>query len=471
MTRLLAIFQNELSRIFSVIPVLSVMVLAPAVYAVFYPQPYLNEALRNVPMAIVDQDNTPSSRELARRVDATTDVAVAMVLADLPSAEREVYTRRIHGILLIPQYFERDLLHGRASPVALYADASYFLMYQNIAGGVSAVARAYGAETETARLIGAGVDPAVASAVANPMPLTAEPLFNPQGGYATYVLPAAFVLILQQTLLIGVGLLGTLPGAHSALGRTPRGRLADALATVAGKLLAYLIIQAVVLPFYVFAIAYFYDLPRIGSAMTALVMAPPFVLAVGALGMVLAALFRRPLAVQLATAAVGIPFFFLAGFAWPSEAIPEGIRVLATFLPSTSAINGIIGASQLGASLSDLRVPFLILWVLTALYGMLAVVLEAGARRESLMMAHISAEPLAARCARGSTTVRSSIAQIAVLPDTAEPNRACADLPCIRSADSGRDRPLGWFPKCIAFCTPIRGALPHPRMLPETLPP
>jgi ABC-2 type transport system permease protein len=382
MTRLLAVFRNELGRIFSLYPVLAVMVLAPAVYAVFYPQPYLNEALRDVPIAIVDQDNTPSSRELARRVDATTDIGVAMVLPDLPSAEREVYTRRIYGILLIPQYFERDLLHDRASPIALYADASYFLMYQRIAGGVTAVARAYGAETETARLIGAGLDPAIAPAVADPMPLTAEPLFNPQGGYATYVLPAAFVLILQQTLLIGVALLGTLPGPHSAPSRTTGG-FSEALTTVAGKLLAYLTVEAIILPFYVIALAYFYDLPRIGPVLTSLAVSLPFVLAVGALGMVLAALFRRPLAVQLVTAAVGLPFFFLAGFAWPNEAIPPGIRFLGTFLPSTSAISGIVGASQLAAPLSDLRVPFLTLWGLAALYGILAVVLEARARRAS----------------------------------------------------------------------------------------
>ena len=41
---------------------------------------------------------------------------------------------------MIPQNFERDLLHGRASPIALYADASYFLMYQRVSGGVVAVA-------------------------------------------------------------------------------------------------------------------------------------------------------------------------------------------------------------------------------------------------------------------------------------------------------------------------------------------
>ena len=53
------------------------------------------------------------------------------------------------------------------------------------------------------------------------MPLTAVPLFNPEGGYATYVFPAAFVLILQQTLLMGVGLLSTLPAGEPGGGDTP----------------------------------------------------------------------------------------------------------------------------------------------------------------------------------------------------------------------------------------------------------
>jgi ABC-2 type transport system permease protein len=100
-----------------------------------------------------------SSRALARRIDATPDVAVAMVLPDLPSAEHEVFARSIYGILLIPKDFERDLLHGRSSPIALYADASYFLMYQRMAAGIAAVAQTFAAEVQAPRLIGLGVAP------------------------------------------------------------------------------------------------------------------------------------------------------------------------------------------------------------------------------------------------------------------------------------------------------------------------
>lgn len=361
--------RRELARIFSLKPVFSVLIAATALYAVFYPQPYLNEALRDVPVALVDRDGTVSSREIARRLDATSDVSVAMVLPDLPTAERQVYARSISGIVLIPKYFERDLLHGRQSPLALYADASYFLIYQRVSGAVSAVARTFGAEVEAQRLIGIGVEPALASAASDPMPLTAQPLFNPQGGYATYVLPAAFVLLLQQMLLMGVGLSGTLSPAQMPLGL----RLGDRAAMTMGQLLAYLVLEAVILPAYLIGLPYLYGVPRLGAVWPILVFAVPFVLAVAALGLLMAAIFRKPLTVQLICGAIGMPFFFLAGFSWPVEAIPEPLRLLALLVPSSSAIDGFVRLSQMGATLADVRGQFFILWGLAFAYGAAAV--------------------------------------------------------------------------------------------------
>lgn len=381
MTSLLAVFRDEFRRIFALKPVFSILIGAVLIYAVLYPQPYLTEALRNVPIAVVDNDNTASSRDLTRLIDATPDINVTMTLPDFVTAGREVYARKIFGVLVIPQHFERDLLHGRPSPLALYSDASYFLMYQRLSGGVTAVARTFGAQVEATRLVGLGIDPVIASAATDPMPLTAVPLFNPQGGYATYVLPAAFVLILQQTLLIGVGLLGTLPGARLT-SRESEAATAGPVMTILGKLLAYLTVEAVVVSLYLIALPYFYGVPRLGSLTAQLFFAIPFVLSVSALGMVIAAWLRNPLMVQLVLGAIGLPFFFLAGFAWPVEAIPPAVHAVSLLVPSTSAIPGLVRIGQLGASLYEVRGALWTLWGLTLFYGALAVLIEARRGRD-----------------------------------------------------------------------------------------
>jgi ABC-2 type transport system permease protein len=394
MSGVLQVFRQEIHRIFIVKPAFSVLILGAAFYALFYPQPYLNEALRNVPIAVVDRDGSQSSRDFARLVDATPDVAVTEVLPDFANAEREVFARRVDGILVIPQYFERDLMHGRPSPVALYADASYFLIYQRVNGAVAAVARSVGAEIETARLIAIGVDPAIAVAAADPMPLTAVPVFNPEAGYATYVLPAAFVLILQQMLLMGVALLATLPGADPNEGDTRRRRLLPAT-IVTGKLLAYLALEAVILPVYLIVLPYLYGLPRLGGIVPILIFAVPFVLSVAGLGFVVAGIFRRPIRVALILAALGLPLFMVAGFSWPSEAIPPLIRQISFLVPSTSAIDGFVKLSQLGAPLSAANSELLTLCALAVFYNLIALLQMARQTRSRDLPVSGSASPAA----------------------------------------------------------------------------
>ena len=144
MSAIAAVYRRELARIFAVRPAFAVLVVALFAYAALYPQPYLAEALRDVPIAVVDRDGSTSSRELVRRIDATESVVVAQVLPDMVTAERAVYARLVRGIVLIPTDFERDLLHGRPSPVALYSDASYFLMNSRVSGAVATAVRNFG---------------------------------------------------------------------------------------------------------------------------------------------------------------------------------------------------------------------------------------------------------------------------------------------------------------------------------------
>ncbi len=139
---------------------------------------------------------------------------------------------------------------------------------------------------------------------------------------------------------------------------------------------AYLLLESVILPLYLIGLPHLYGLPRLGGVVPILIFAVPFVLAVSGLGLVVAAIFRNPLRVQLILGAIGLPFFFLSGFAWPTEVIPPAVHAVSLLVPSTSAINGFTRLAQLGAPLADVRGEILILWGLAVFYGGVAWILE-----------------------------------------------------------------------------------------------
>ncbi|MFP1646055.1 ABC transporter permease [Pontitalea aquivivens] len=366
MTALATAFRAELAAVLGDRQVRMIVLLALVIYALIYPLPYRAELLRDVPVVLVDQDGSTASADLARRVDASEAVALTHLAPDMAEATRLVHERRAYGVMLIPDGFERALLRGDQSPVALYADASYFLMYQRVMQGAAVPLRQMGAEVEAGRLIAQGTPRAVATAQVSPANQIEVPLFNPAAGYATYVLPAAFVLILQQTMMMGLALAATRRGP---LPGHPVWRLL-------GRAGAWLAIWAGLLPVYLIVLPVLYGLPILGGPGALMMLGLPFLLAAGFLAQLVAALFRRGEVVQVVLLALGMPFFFLSGFAWPVEAIPAHLNALAQLIPSTAAIDGLVRVTQMGATLPEIAPILWHLWALAAGLGLVVLAVE-----------------------------------------------------------------------------------------------
>jgi ABC-2 type transport system permease protein len=72
---------------------------------------------------------------------------------------------------------------------------------------------------------------------------------------------------------------------------------------------------------------------------------------------------------------ISLPLFFLVGVAWPREVIPRLLSRVAELFPSSAGIDGLLRANQMGASLADVHSQLSTLWMLVAIYGVIAVVL------------------------------------------------------------------------------------------------
>lgn len=99
----------------------------------------------------------------------------------------------------------------------------------------------------------------------------------------------------------------------------------------------------------------------------------PFVLATSFMGQAAGSLFKHHETAVLLLIATTLPQFFQVGVSWPREMIPPALEQLRRIFPSESAIDGLVRIGQMGARVGEVRTDWVYLWLLTAVYFVLAV--------------------------------------------------------------------------------------------------
>src|SRR5262249_40500257 len=153
-------------------------------------------------------DSTEISRRLVQGLNAHEAIRVAARPSTLAEAQAALQRREVFAILDIPAGTERDVLAGRRARLPAYVDSVYFLLYNRTLQGILEAPAAVTADVQSGEVRSDGSLYRAALARSSPVEVLNQPLFNPTGGYASYIVPAAFILIVQQTLLMGAATLG-----------------------------------------------------------------------------------------------------------------------------------------------------------------------------------------------------------------------------------------------------------------------
>jgi ABC-2 type transport system permease protein len=362
---------DEYRNIFFDAGVMLILFGAMLIYPLFYPFPYSAEVLKKVSVGVVDLDKSQLSRKLVRMMDAHELLSVTARPVSLIEAEKLFYSGDIKGIVVVPESFSKDILEGRQTRVAVYCDAGYFLLYRQMLTGVLYSTGTLSAGITIKRMTSKGIPKQLAMIKRDPLPLLQVPLFNPAGGYATYVVPAVLILILQQTLLIGIGMVrGTRMDRRPA---DSASQISDettvgAASLLAGKTLAYFFIYLFHIIYITVILFRFYRFPQRGTLSEILLFLVPFILSIIFLGFTISALFRSREASMTVLLFTSLPFLFLAGFSWPVESIPAWLRLFSQFIPSTTGIDGFMRIGCMGASLKEMARQWATLWGLSIFY-------------------------------------------------------------------------------------------------------
>lgn len=378
-------FKKELRAILSDKAVLGVFISTGFIVMVLYAYIYSKEVVREIPVAVVDEDNSAMSRQYIQMLDATEQVQVMPGFYSMPQAEDAFFKREVKGVLYIPDSFSEDVRKGRQADVAVHADASYMLYYRQVLTAVTYVNAYYSAGIDLKKLMAAGYSEEQARAINSPVAYNVVTLYNPASGYGTYIIPMVTALVVQVVLLMAIGILGGSrreSSQHHFL--FPRAlKRGGTIPILFGKASVYAILYALLLVLQLGLVFTFFEIPvRAGLGDLFLFMLPYF-LSVVFLGIFLTGLFRYREDAIMGLIFTTLPMLMLSGLSYPIEGFPPFFQKLSWVFPSTWGVRGFVKLTQMGVPLQDVAGEWQALWWQALVYFILASMVLKGLVRSA----------------------------------------------------------------------------------------
>lgn len=362
------IWKQEFRTTFRDQGVLIFFVLVPLVYPLIYSFIYTNETIREVPTVVVDNSRSSLSREYLRKVDASPETSIVAHCADMEEAKLMLKDRKAYGIIYIPAHFSDDIARGKQAQVSIFCDMSGLLYYKALLTANTNVSLAMNAYIKMKR---AGNTTARQDEItAYPIEYEDVAIFNPTNGFAAFLIPAVLILIIQQTLLLGIGLsAGTAREQNRFKDLVPINRHYNGtLRIVMGKGLSYFMVYSLVAVYILCVVPRLFSLNQIAIPGVLTLFALPYLAACIFFAMTASIAIRNRETCMLLFVFTSVPLLFLSGISWPGAAMPEFWRYFSYIFPSTFGINGYVRINSMGATLNEVSFEYQALWIQTGIY-------------------------------------------------------------------------------------------------------
>ena len=362
------IWRQEMGQVVRDEGVLIFFILVPLLYPLLYSWIYNNEVVREVPVVVVDQSHSSLSREFIHKCDASPDVRVLCYANDLDEARSLVSRQLAKGVYFIPSDFDVRINRLEQATVSVYCDMSLMLAYKAVFQTAQTVSQLMGSEIQTK--LGQHYTAREEQIAARPLDFDEVAVFNPTGGYGSFIIPAVLMLIIQQTLVLGIGLsAGTAREDNRYQMLIPISRHYNGmLRIVFGKAMAYFMIYAVMTAYLVLIVPRLFGFTAIGHWQDLLLFLLPYVIACIFFGMTVSCIIRYRENVILLIVFVTLPLLFLSGVSWPQSDIPGFWQGISWLFPSTFGVRGYVRINEMGGTLGDVLPELRFLWLQTAVY-------------------------------------------------------------------------------------------------------
>ena len=372
--KVISVIHDEFKTIAGSYAILLVLMGGIFVYGLLYNYMYAPDLVRKVPVAVVDHSHSELSRHYVRLLDATPQVNVVTTATGYPEAQDMMKSGRVAGILYLPDDFEDRVARGEESVFIMYETTSAFLYYLAMQEASAASMLALNDDYRPEMLVFLPQQDASKIVSAQPISVVGTALYNFTEGYGTYLIPAVLIVIMFQTLLMVIGMIS---GEERDSGTIVRfaseglsfGRIAR---VIISKTFVYCVLYTIFALFLLGLIPLLFGLPDIGNYLNTLILLIPFLLATSFFGLAASYFFTDSEAPLLMIAFFSVGLIFLSGVSYPLELMPWYWQMAHYIIPAAPATLAYVQLNSMGASIEQVGVEYVTLWVQSVVYFLLA---------------------------------------------------------------------------------------------------
>lgn len=360
----------EVRRVFSDSTVLLIFFIAPIIYPLLFCGFYHNESVENMSVAVVDESPCPESKRFIHKIDATPELSVNYKCGNIEEARELMRDHYVRAVFYFPKDFATNLATLHTGHVVVYGDMSSFYYFKAALTGGNSVLIDELHTIELQRYEEAGLTNEEAAIQMQPVVFETTTLYNPTGGYGSFLLPCLMVLVLHQTIFLGICILSGDANENRYALRLipPHLRKRSVHRVIYGRSLCYVLIYVPLTILDLWFIPRWFHLPQLGNLYTILEFALPFVLAVVFFSMTIGSFVRQKISPMLCFVFFSLLLFFISGMVWPQQSMPRAIYLFSLLFPSTPAVQGYVKIASMGANLETVRAEYMTLWFQTGIF-------------------------------------------------------------------------------------------------------
>ena len=334
MSYIIELIIKELKSIFTNKYYIFLVCLWPFIDCLFLGGIYFFGNVKNMPIAVIDNDNTKISRTITRYFNTSYAFDVFYRINNFDELKQLIIENKVAMGLYIPKDTQKNIKKFIPVNIAFYIDGSNYLTANLSEIESSNILTTINVGLRAAMMKKKGIQSRQVNDMALPIKSDTSKLFNPSYNYGYFLTPGLWISILGQLLLMfGALTIGKDLEQKSFV-------IKNILGFILAKLFVYSMISLVYIEilFRIFFPAFL--IPFDGNTFGAIILSMLFIIATILLGMSLAALTGNRLDALKGCLLIGAPAFLLSGYTWPLEQMPVLLRTISNFIPLTPYLEG-----------------------------------------------------------------------------------------------------------------------------------